>query len=121
MTHLDVCPPEQRRHDVADLQDVQPLQWAYSQPNINWTFSDRNAAIAPAKIVEGSGDSWAYYDMVNADALGGESAAVSIITSLPFTSLLLKKIMHACSHRCTIQRVQLPLMLLRTHHYKGPK
>ena len=97
-----MCPPEQKCHDVADLQGVQPLQWAYSQPNINWTFSDRNAAIAPAKIVEGSGDSWAYYDMMNADALGGESAAVSSTTSLHFTALPLKKTMHACSYRCSI-------------------
>lgn len=69
---------------VAGLQGMQPLEWAYSQPNINWSLSDRNAAIAPPGIVEGSGDSWAYYNMVNADLLGEESEAVS---STPLTPL----------------------------------
>jgi hypothetical protein len=63
---------------------MQPLEWAYSQPNINWSLSQRNAAIVPPRIVEGSGDSWAYYNVLNADILAGENAAVS---SIPFTEL----------------------------------
>ena len=65
---------------------MQPLEWAYSQPNIHWSLSDRNVAIAPPGIVEGSGDSWAYYNMVNADLLGEESAAVSSAPLTPTTS-----------------------------------
>ena len=56
---------------TADAPDIQPLEWVYSQPNINWTVTGANSNLWVPGSGETSGESWVYFDLENADLSPG--------------------------------------------------
>ena len=64
---------------IADPPDVQPLEWVYSQPHINWTVTEANRNLWSPGSGETSGESWVYFDLYNADLHSGTKNEVLIL------------------------------------------